>query len=158
MDGQREMLYHTALLVLKKEEDALDAIQETVLSCWENLPRLRQNRYFKTWLTRILLNKCYDILRVRSHFVYGEEIPEQIREPDWDTALDVENTLSCLPKNDRLLLSLYYYDGMSTREIAKALGLSEGAVRTRLTRSRKRFRKLYAEREENPYEKRQGIP
>lgn len=60
MDHHRQMLYNTALLVLHREDDALDAIQDTILACWENLPSLQKDRYFKTWLVRILLNKCAD--------------------------------------------------------------------------------------------------
>ena len=56
MDHHRQMLYNTALLVLHREDDALDAIQDTILACWENLPSLQKDRYFKTWLVRILLN------------------------------------------------------------------------------------------------------
>ena len=63
MDHHRQMLYNTALLVLHREDDALDAIQDTILACWENLPSLQKDRYFKTWLVRILLNKCADIQR-----------------------------------------------------------------------------------------------
>ena len=58
MDHHRQMLYNTALLVLHREDDALDAIQDTILACWENLPTLRKDQYFKTWLVKILLNKC----------------------------------------------------------------------------------------------------
>lgn len=48
MDHHRQMLYNTALLVLHREDDALDAIQDTILACWENLPSLQKDRYFKT--------------------------------------------------------------------------------------------------------------
>ena len=112
MDHHRQMLYNTALLVLHREDDALDAIQDTILACWENLPSLQKDRYFKTWLVRILLNKCADIQRGQG----GQ---------------------------DQLILSLFYYDDFSVRQIAEALSLSEGAVRTRLTRSRDRFKKSY---------------
>lgn len=56
MDMHRQMLYNTALLVLHQEDDALDAIQDAILACWENLPTLRKDQYFKTWLVKILLN------------------------------------------------------------------------------------------------------
>ena len=43
------------------DEDAADAIQKTILTCWERLSSLRDNKLFKTWMTRTLINKCYDI-------------------------------------------------------------------------------------------------
>lgn len=145
IDQNRQMLYNTALLVLRQEDDALDALQDAILACWENLPSLRKDRYFKTWLVKILLNKCRDVQRGKSHFAYVEELPESGDEPDWDTSMDVRRTMDKLRENDQLLLSLFYYDDFSVRQIADALSLSEGAVRTRLTRSRERFKKLYVQ-------------
>lgn len=145
IDQNRQMLYNTALLVLRQEDDALDALQDAILACWENLPSLRKDRYFKTWLVKILLNKCRDVQRGKSHFAYVEELPESGDEPDWDTSMDVRRTMDKLGENDQLLLSLFYYDDFSVRQIADALSLSEGAVRTRLTRSRERFKELYVQ-------------
>lgn len=145
IDQNRQMLYNTALLVLRQEDDALDALQDAILACWENLPSLHKDRYFKTWLVKILLNKCRDVQRGKSHFAYVEELPESGDEPDWDTSMDVRWTMDKLGENDQLLLSLFYYDDFSVRQIADALSLSEGAVRTRLTRSRERFKKLYVQ-------------
>jgi RNA polymerase sigma factor (sigma-70 family) len=145
MDMHRNLLYNTALLTLRQEDDALDAIQDTILACWEKLPTLEKDKYFKTWLVRILLNKCYDIQRRQSRFSYGDTMPENGEEPDWDTAMDVRRALGKLGDQDQLILSLYYYDDFTVRQIAQALSLSEGAVRTRLTRSRDRFKKLYCE-------------
>lgn len=54
-------MYRTAIAILMNDADAADAIQDTILSCWEKLDTLREPRYFKTWLTRILIHKCYDI-------------------------------------------------------------------------------------------------
>lgn len=82
IDSQRQMLYHTALLLLKNEDNALDAIQDTLLSFWENLPLLKKDRYFKTWLTKILLNKCYDILRGKGRCIPAEDFPETGTESD----------------------------------------------------------------------------
>lgn len=147
MDGQRLMLYNTALLILKNEDDALDAIQDTILGCWENLPLLKHDNYFKTWLTRILLNKCTDILRLRSRWSPAESAPEQGEESDLDTPMDVRRALEALSCDDRTLLSLFYYDDLSIREIAGALSISEGAVRTRLNRSRNRFKSIYCRKE-----------
>lgn len=145
MDLHRQLLYNTALLMLRQEDDALDAIQDTILSCWENLPTLRQERYFKTWLVRILLNKCYDIRRQQSHFVFNDCLPDSGEEPDLDTPMDVHRALQKLGNQDQLILSLYYYDDFIVRQIAQTLSISEGAVRTRLSRSRDRFKKLYLE-------------
>ena len=54
-------MYRVAIAILMNDEDTADAIQETILDCWERIGTLRENRYFKTWLIRILINNCYDI-------------------------------------------------------------------------------------------------
>lgn len=146
------MLYNTALLILRNEDDALDAVQDALLACWEKLPGLRQEKYFKTWLTRILMNKCYDCLRARSHFADGDLLPEEGETPDWDTVLDVDRAMSKLSQMDRLLLSLFYYDGFTTKEIARALSMSDGAVRTRLNRSRNRLKTAFLKEDHEAYE------
>lgn len=153
MDSYRIMLYNTALLMLKNEDDVLDALQDTVLACWENLPLLRNDGYFKTWLTKILFNKCYDVLRSRSRCFATENLPEESEESDWDTPMDVDRTMRRMPCDDQVLLSLFYYDDFSVKQIAEVLCVSEGAVRTRLTRSRDRFRRLYLQEKGAAYEK-----
>ena len=54
-------MYRTALAILRNDEDAADAIQDTILACWEKLGALKKTQYFKTWMTRILINHCYKI-------------------------------------------------------------------------------------------------
>ena len=73
--------------------------------------------------------------------------------PDWDQALDVGNTLRSLRPEDQMILGLFYYDGLSVRDIAKALGISEDSVKQRLHRGRKRFQAAYLEKEELCHEK-----
>lgn len=50
-------MYKVSLAILMNDEDAADAIQDTILACWEKIHTLRQMQYFHTWLTRILINK-----------------------------------------------------------------------------------------------------
>ena len=59
-------LYKVARSYLNSEDDIADAIQETVIDCYEKIGSLREAKYFKTWLTRILINNCNDILRCGS--------------------------------------------------------------------------------------------
>ena len=141
--ANERMLSRVAMATLKNPDDAADAVQDTVLQAWESLGQLRQPRYFKTWVVRILLNKCADIQRGQSHYAFVEELPKSAEEPDWDTHVDVRRAMAKLGDQDQLILSLFYYDDFSVRQIAEALSLSEGAVRTRLTRSRDRFKKSY---------------
>ena len=152
MDMVRRLL---KLKAVPRPDDAADAVQDTVLQAWESLGQLRQARYFKTWVVRILLNKCYRISAQRSLYAHSqlEETLLAGEQPDWDQSLDVASALQAMGEQDRLLLGLFYFDRLSTREIAQALGLSESCVRQRLHRGRKRFQAIYTEKEELCHEK-----
>lgn len=55
-------IYKTAKAILKDEDDVCDAIQDTALSIYKNISNLKNEKYFKTWVIRITINKCYDII------------------------------------------------------------------------------------------------
>lgn len=65
---QLQRMYRVAISMLHNEEDAADAIQETVLKCWQKIGQLKSEEYFGTWLTRILINQCKDILKEKRLF------------------------------------------------------------------------------------------
>ena len=67
MERQKQSMYKVARSYLHREEDIADAMQETVLDCYEKLGQLKSDRYFSTWLIRILINNCNDILRTGRH-------------------------------------------------------------------------------------------
>lgn len=58
MQENTKDMYKVAIAILSNDEDAADAIQDTILACWEKLTTLKQDEFFKSWLTRILINKC----------------------------------------------------------------------------------------------------
>lgn len=61
----RNDLYKIGKAILGNDEDIADAMQETILKCWQKLDTLKKAEYFKTWLVRILINNCNEILRQR---------------------------------------------------------------------------------------------
>ena len=148
MEEHKLSMTRTALAVLHDEEDAADAIGETVLTAFAKLHTLREPKYFKTWLTRVLLYNCFGILRLRQGLAPLDQLPEgAATEKDRDLALDVGEALSSLAENDRLVLTLYYLNDLPVRDIAGMLRISEGAVKQRLSHGRKKFREAYEERE-----------
>ncbi len=149
VDEYRQTMYATAMAVAKNEDDALDAIQDTILILWEKLDRLRDPGAFRTWMTRVLVNRCCEQLRDRRRTVPQEFVEETGESPDLDVSLDVGRALERLGKDDRLVLQLFYFEDMPVREIASALGLSPQAVRMRLSRGRKRFKEQYGKEEQH---------
>ena len=70
-------LYKVAKACLKNEEDVADVMQETTLSAWEHIGELKKAAYFKTWLTRILINNCNNVLRERKRCIATEDFSMQ---------------------------------------------------------------------------------
>lgn len=148
MEQNKSAMYKTAISILHNDADAADAISETILSCWKNIENLKQDKYFKTWLIRILINCCKDMIRKNSRTVYIESYDGI--ETDTDNTLSdrrVKESLEGLSDNYRLILTLYHIQGLSIKEIAKLLNMKENTVKTRLSRGRAEFREIYTEKE-----------
>lgn len=143
MQSQMQTMYKTARSFLSSDEDIADAIQDTILTCWEKLHQLRENRYFRTWMTRILINKCHDILRQKKTVIPVETLPET-PAPDLGFAnLEWTEALNILDEDHRIVIILYYVEGFKTSEIAAILDIPESTVRNRLARSRKKLGRDY---------------
>ena len=135
-------MYRTAVAILMNDEDAADAIQEAILTCWERLGSLRDNRLFKTWMTRILINKCYDIRNKRIDAVDISE-HEELAFHEEESNLEIKEALEQLDEKYRLPIMMYYSDGYSTKEIASILQVPVSTVQTRLARGRERLVKYF---------------
>lgn len=142
MKSQMQSMYRTAIAILMNDEDAADAIQDTLLICWEKLNELKVDQYFKTWMTKILVNNCYGILRKKGQIIYTDELPERASEENASN-IEWKEALSALDEKYRTVLVLFYSEGLHTKEIAKILRITDSAVRTRLSRGREQLAKYY---------------
>ena len=145
IQAQMQAMYKTARAILKNDEDVADAISETILICWEKMKQLKKPEFFKTWLTRILINECNNILRQRKRVHPVEEVEETA-----ETVYEYENVewvemMNGLDEKYRLVMILYYVNGLNTTEISSTLHIPVSTVRTRLSRGRKQMALLYAE-------------
>ena len=147
IEANQLALYRAAKAILHREEDVEDAVQEAICKAFYKLSDLRQPKYFKTWLTRILINCCYDLIRQQRGLVPLEILPEEGRSDERDLSLDVQQTLNDLGENDRLVLTLFYLNDISVKDISAMLGICEGAVKQRLSHGRKKFREAFEGRE-----------
>ncbi len=143
MEGQKSTMYKVARSYLHNDADAADAISEAVLACFEKLDTLRQPQYFRTWMVRILIRKCQDMLRERKRSVPLEEIAEEGREDPGHARVEFLALLDSLDEKYRTVLLLYYGEGFSVGEIAQAMGLKADTVKTRLKRARAGFKMIY---------------
>lgn len=136
-------LYRVARGYFSSPADIADAIQETILACWEHLPELRQPRYFKTWLIRILINKCTDLQRAGRRWVPLDQLPPEAERDDAGEARAFAELLELLDEIYRPVFLLYYGEGYKVREIGAILGLTGEAVKSRLRRGRTQLRARY---------------
>lgn len=146
MKSQMQNMYKTAGAILINDEDIADAVSETILACWENMHSLKEDRFFKTWMTRILVNKCNDIIRKKQYYL-DYDMPE---EPYNDTGFENaewKEALSTISEKYRLVMVLYYIEGFSTGDISGILDIPEGTVRSRLARGREQLAGVYGIRE-----------
>ena len=146
MKSQMQNMYKTAGAILINDEDIADAVSETILACWENMHSLKEDRFFKTWMTRILVNKCNDIIRKKQYYL-DYDMPE---EPYNDTGFENaewKEALSTISDKYRLVMVLYYIEGFSTGDISGILDIPEGTVRSRLARGREQLAGAYGIRE-----------
>lgn len=145
MQENMKGMYKVAFAILSNDEDAADAIQDTILTCWEKLYTLKREEYFKSWLTRILINKCNDILRKGRKLVYTDsmmDIQAGTECAEYET-VEWREMLRCVDEKYRVILVLYYAEGFKVKEISEMLGESESAVKRRLSAARREIEQMY---------------
>ena len=131
VQSRQDALFRVAFSILQNREDAFDAVQEAILRAWTARHRLKDEAFFGTWLTRIVINISRDMLKKRRPFA---SIPAT---PDASPALA---ELCTLPEKLRLPVVLHYIDGYSVSETADILHLPTSTIRGRLARARKQLR------------------
>ena len=146
MKSQMQSMYKTAGAILMNDEDIADAVSDTILTCWESIGCLREEKYFRTWMTRILINKCNDIIR-RKKYILQADIPDKPYIDSGFENTEWKETINMVSDKYRLVLVLYYIEDFNTKDISEMLGMPEGAVRSRLARGREQLRQIYEERE-----------
>ena len=121
VSARRNQLYRTAYLYLGREADALEAVDEAVYQALRHLRQLREEQYFETWLTRILLNECHRELRRRKRLAGEEALPESAGPDAYDG----------LPEELRQVVILRFFADRTLAETAECLKLPVGTVSTR---------------------------
>lgn len=144
MRQQKSSMYKVAKAILKNEEDIADAMQDTILDCWEKIHTLRKPEYFKTWLMRILINNSNAIYNQRSKMVLDNDILiGEIEEDSFDN-IEWQEMMNCLNQKQRIVVELYYVEQFKVREIAEILHIGQSAVKGRLQSARKKLEAYYS--------------
>jgi len=155
--------FNIAIRYLKNEEDAMDALQESFIKIFRHLNSFKEDSRFDTWVYRIVVNTCNDMLRKNSNQKITDsifktederemiiEIPDMTGSPEevFDKKEKTEHILSCLEKLNREqkeIIILRDIHGFSYDEISEILECSIGTVKSRINRSRLRLREILLE-------------
>ena len=135
--------YKTAKIILKNDEDVYDAIQEVLISIYKNYEKLENEKFFSTWATRIIINKCYDLLRKRKNNIvpideFIENNPSMGQNDKYEIDENgIKQAMNFLNDDIKLIVVLYYYDNYSVKEISEIVNIPEGTVKSRLSTARK---------------------
>jgi len=143
LEENKFKFYKTAKIILKNDDDIYDALQDALLSMYQNYDTLKDKKLFSTWGTRIVINKCYDFLRKkRNNVIDFDEITEKNIEVSHYDIYDIDKygikkaIEENLSEEQKLVIILFYYDDYSLKEISRILEIPEGTVKSRLSKAR----------------------
>lgn len=138
-------------LYLKDYHLAEDAVQETFVKAMKSYQTLQNNATEKTWLTKIAINCCKNVIRTRWFRTYRLGLVDSLNQAQSSPLDDIleRNTITTaiaeLSPNDREVILLYYYQNLSLREIASVMSKKENIIAQRLHRARARLKKILLE-------------
>jgi RNA polymerase sigma-70 factor, ECF subfamily len=137
-----ERLYKTAFLYAGNRDDALDIVQETSCKAFLAIGQLKNEQYFLTWLTRILIHCAYDILKKRKREMPVEKLVDLPANSEVRVAenLDLMEAITLLKAQHRTAIILFYYHDLPISEIARTMDAPENTVKTYLQRGRKELK------------------
>jgi len=136
--NRRRWLYMAKSML--PERDCEDALQSSILSAWEHLPQLKDERAFDAWFRQILINRCRQMQR---GYKRDQDILHALSEngiAHERSELHVDEAMEHLKAEDRNLIRLHHEQGYSLKEISESTGYSEDVLKMRLYRARKRLK------------------
>jgi RNA polymerase sigma-70 factor (ECF subfamily) len=148
--GSYHRLYAIARRILRDEYAAQDAVQDTLVRAWRDLPGLRDRARYDAWLHRLLVHACADqARRDRRHRAVVADLQVDLAAPGDDAGLvadrdELERAFLQLTLEHRAVLVLVHYAGMSAPEVARILGVPPGTVYSRLHYGTRLMRQILA--------------
>ena len=143
----KEYLYKMAFIYTKNEHDALDIYQETVYKVYLNIGKLKDSSYFKTWITRILINnlnvKNKHINRFKD--VKVEDYIGEIEYSNIEEKIDLYDAIDILDEKYKIPIILQYFQDLTLSQISKILDCNENTVKSHIRRGKKQLYDLLRE-------------
>lgn len=139
---EKEM-YLIAKSRLNNDDDIADVVQETILICFKNIHKLKDNSLFKTWLIRILINECNKLYKKRKVISLDDKEIELKDEYHNDDNLSFYFLIRNLKKEEKTILTLFYCFQYTTKEIANILKMKENTIKSKIIRAKNKLKNEY---------------
>lgn len=141
-------LYKIALTRLRSEYDIEEAIQETMITAFKNLKKLKDASKFKKWLIKILINKCNEIYRRKKSSLvslsdYDMSLTANNINYEIDSKLDFYKIIHLLNEKEKTVMVLYYSEKYTTKEIAEIFNKSENTIKSIIHRAKIKIKDKY---------------
>ena len=142
-------LYKIAKARLKKDEDVFDVIQETMITSFKSIKKLKNPLCFKSWLIKILINKSNDMYNKRNKYnIISLEDVKDYKNSVYididmvDTILDFNFLCDHFEYEKRIIIMLFYMEKFTDKEIGTILNLNENTVKSKRTRVIQEIKKM----------------
>lgn len=135
-----ENLCKIAYCYLKDQNEALEAVQETTCRAYLKLKKLKQPQYFKSWLTRILINYCIDEQKRKKKFISIFQYEHVDEDSSRVEKLAIESAINRLEPKYKHVIVLKYFQDMTITDIAKIMDCPEGTVKSWIHRALKQLK------------------
>lgn len=140
-------LYRVALAIVIQPTDAEDAVQDALVNAWKSLATLRREDFFETWLTRILINRCRELVRKRAAHPMLPLREDHAATTQAAPDMQLRAALDALQERYRLPLVMHCVLDMSVDQVAQALRIPYGAAKWRIHQAKQLVRRYYGEEE-----------
>ncbi len=137
-----QRLYMLALSFTKNHFDSEDIIQNVFLKLWKYGGEFENDDHIDKWLTRVCINESKNYIKLSFRKNITPDDANDFYTFDSREDHDVFNAVMSLPKKERSVIHLFYYEDMSVKEMAKMLDIKESSVKTRLHRARQRLKNI----------------
>lgn len=136
--ANEKSMYKVAKAMIFNDEDIKDVFQDTIVKAYESIDKLKEPGYFTTWLIRILINNCNDLIKKRKKVISLECVKEESYKEKFKD-IDLYKAINQLEEDLKMVIIMFYFMDMAIKDIAKAQSIAEGTVKSRLNRARKRL-------------------
>ena len=168
IEAHEKRVYNISLKMLKNEQDAFDAAQDTFLKAFKYISKFKEESSFSTWIYRIAVNVCLDIIKKKKETQNQISIEQQITLKDNEITLQFEDekqnvledvikaerkealykAIEKLKPDQKKMIILRDIEGFSYEEISKITGITTGTVKSKINRARNALKTLLLENKE----------